>query len=124
MKKIIPYYALFTGLGLLILHTVIYYTTSVKENEVVYAYRIVPEITTALFCITGSLYLFTKKRRGKIYTLVGLSMALYSMLESASYYINDTILFYSFNVLAIITLPFVLINAKLLMNQHSASSGR
>ena len=63
MKKVVPYFALFTGLGLIILHSVIYYTTSIKENETAQLYRIVPEITASLFCITGSLYLFTRKKQ-------------------------------------------------------------
>ena len=120
MKNLTTYYALFIGTTLVIIRLLIYLGGNLYQSAAEVLYHMLPELTIALFCFAGGILMLAKRKRGKIYTLAGIAMSLYSALFSASHYVNDAALFLTFNVLAVITLPFLIMNIKNLMNPKSS----
>jgi hypothetical protein len=122
VKKLLPYYAFFIGFALLIIRVIISLSGNFYENKAELVYHILPEISIAVFCVSGALLLFANRKRGKIYTLAGMSMGLYSSLYAAGYYIHDAPLFLLFNGLTIGTLPFLIHNMKSLINAKTGNN--
>lgn len=118
MKQIAPYYALCVGIILAIISGITLTTENeaLQTSELIFA--MLPSAIMCMFCIMGAIFTILSKKRGRYFTLMGLSMILYASLIYAKHYSGNSILFVLLNLVALVTVAFLFYSIQSMMHAH------
>jgi hypothetical protein len=84
--RVIGIYSIFIGMSVIGLWLMILNNQVLPEGRTELAFHLFSEFFMATICIAGGILLLRKNRVGKPFTIIGLSMVIYSVLNAAGYY--------------------------------------
>lgn len=115
MKRLLAYFSIALGSAILAMWLMLLMGDNLVEPAVPATYHLISEFLMALLCLIGGIFTLAKRNAGALFSLTGLSMALYSVLNAAGYYYHkDTGMFILFNILCVVIFPFILLNLTIL----------
>lgn len=84
--RVIGIYSILLGMSVIGLWLMILNNQVLPEGRIEMAFHLFSEFLMATICIAGGILLLRRNKAGKPFTLVGLSMVIYSVLNAAGYY--------------------------------------
>lgn len=85
-EKFIGYYSVFIGISVIALWIMILFKQSPPEGKTELAFHLFSEFLMAMICLVSGILLLKKNHIGKPLNFIGLGMAIYSILNAAGYY--------------------------------------
>lgn len=113
--KIVSCYSIFIGISVIIFWIILLFGEKLPEGKTELFFHIFSELLMALLCIVSGVLLLKKKRIGKPLNIVGLGMAIYSVINAAGYYgeKNEFLMMFIFLVLLGLTIVVFTLHFKL-----------
>lgn len=85
-KKLLGYYSFFIGVCVTGMWIMILMNGTIPEGKTEISFHLVSEFLMAALCVISGVMLLFGHRHGKILSIGGLSMVIYSVLNAAGYY--------------------------------------